>query len=135
LAAANQALSYLKETNEPGITYVSDPSHLSPIFSGTIVLVAYADAYFGGDFDTSKSMTGYVILMNNSPVAWKSARQPTITLSTSAAETVAMAKAAVMTNHLRMMAHELGIQQQDPTAMHVDNRSAITVSEIHRTLM
>jgi hypothetical protein len=127
--AANRALCYLKETVDLGITYVSDPSLLSPIFSGLNVLVAYADADFGGDLDTSKSMTGYVILMNNGPIAWKSARQPTVTLATSAAETVSMAKATVMSNHLRMMAFDLGFPQHDPTAMHVDNRTAITVGE------
>mmetsp|Transcript_55929 Transcript_55929/g.117024 ORF Transcript_55929/g.117024 Transcript_55929/m.117024 type:complete len:2321 (-) Transcript_55929:82-7044(-) len=129
LLAANRALQYLKDTMEIGITYVSDSSLLSPIFAGLNTIVGYSDADFGGDLDTSKSMTGYVILMNNGPIAWKSGRQTNVALSTSAAETVALMKATVMIKHLRMMLFDLGMPQCEPTTVHVDNKAAICVSE------
>jgi len=102
---------------------------LSPIFAGLNTIVGYSDADFGGDSDRSKSMTRYVILMNNGPMVWKSGRQTNVALSTSAAETVALMKATVMIKHLRMMLLDLGMPQHVPTTVHVDNKAAICVSE------
>ena len=42
------------------------------MFPGLNVLVAYSDADFAGDLDTSQSTTGYLVLMNNGPFVWKS---------------------------------------------------------------
>ena len=48
-------------------------------------------------------MTGYLVLMSNGPIAWKSGRQLSIALATSAAETVALMKVCVVTKHLIQM--------------------------------
>ena len=66
-----------------GITYVSDPTRLAQLFPGLHVLLAYSNADFAGDLDTLRSMTGYLVLMNNGPIAWKSGRQLSIALATS----------------------------------------------------
>ena len=129
LLAVDRALQYLKDTVELGITYVSDPALLSPLFPGLNVIIAYSDSDFAGCLDTSKSMTGYVVMMNAGAIAWKSSRQATIALATSAAETVSMMKVTVIVKHLRQMLHDLDCAQEAPTPEHLDNKTSIIIGE------
>lgn len=129
LQSINRAFQYLKDTTDRGITYVSDSTLLSPIFSDLNQLVAYSDADFAGCLDSAKSTTGFVILMNNGPIIWKASRQPTVMLSTSAAETQALMKTTVWAEHLRNMLDNMGSRQQNPTVIYCDNRTAIYVAE------
>ena len=129
MAAADCALQYLKDTVDLGVTYASDSKDLNVLFPGLNVLVAYSDADFAGCLDTAKSMTGYVVMMNGGPIAWKAGRQANVALSTSAAETTAIMKVTVVIKHLRQMLSDMGSQQHAPTTVHVDNKTAIYVSE------
>ncbi|KAG5862508.1 hypothetical protein JTB14_019904 [Gonioctena quinquepunctata] len=47
------------------------------------------DADFGGDLDTKKSRSGYIFLLNESPVTWASERQQVVAPSTTEAEYIA----------------------------------------------
>ena len=129
LQAANRVLQYLCGTIDKGITYVSDSTLLSPIYPDLNRLVAFSDADFAGCLDTAKSMTGFVVLMNNSLIAWKAGRQASVMLSTSAAETQALMKATIIVTHLRCMLHDMKCQQVNPTVTYVDNKTAMYVSE------
>jgi hypothetical protein len=129
MAAADRALQYLKDTVDLGVTYASDSKDLNVLFPGLNTLVAYSDADFAGCLDTAKSMTGYVVMMNGGPIAWKAGRQANVALSTSAAETTAIMKVTVVIKHLRQMLSDMGSQQHAPTTVHVDNKTAIYVSE------
>ncbi|CAN0484792.1 unnamed protein product [Discosporangium mesarthrocarpum] len=55
------------------------------------VLVGYADSDWGTDPETRRSVTGYLLLVNNSPVAWRSKLQGLVSLSSLGAEWTAMA--------------------------------------------
>jgi hypothetical protein len=56
-----------------------------------IILVGYVDADWRGAEDR-KSTTGYLFLLNNSPISWTSKKQQTVTLSFTEAEYVALAQ-------------------------------------------
>ncbi len=50
---------------------------------------------------TSRSTTGYMILMNGDVVAYYSGRQSTAALCTAMAETIALAETVVKIKHMR----------------------------------
>ncbi|CAN0483121.1 unnamed protein product [Discosporangium mesarthrocarpum] len=50
------------------------------------VFVGYADFDWGTDLETRRSVTGYLLLVNNSPVAWRSKLQGLVSLSSLEAE-------------------------------------------------
>ena len=77
--AVKRIFAYLKGTINHGILFVQDKTGL----------IAYADADYAGDTDTRRSTTGYILTLNNGPIAWCSRRQKSTTLSTTEAEYVA----------------------------------------------
>ena len=85
LKMARNVFRYLKYTKKYGILYknVEDKKELK--------MVAYSDSDWAGDKDTSKSTSGYIILINGSPLSWKSKKQGVIADSTMQAEFIAMA--------------------------------------------
>ena len=50
----------------------------------------FSDASWGSDVDTSYSVSGLLVLIGNSPIIWRSARQTIIAQSTMEAETMAL---------------------------------------------
>eukprot|EP00961_Rhodomonas_salina_P187794 2534492-Rhodomonas_salina.1 len=81
LRAARRVLAYLVGTQDLEITYSrpDDPSQINKLFG-------WVDSDYAADPDTSKSVTGYIVSMNNGPIAWKSKRQSCVTLSSAEAE-------------------------------------------------
>uniref|UniRef100_A0A3Q7G1D9 Reverse transcriptase Ty1/copia-type domain-containing protein n=1 Tax=Solanum lycopersicum TaxID=4081 RepID=A0A3Q7G1D9_SOLLC len=58
------------------------------------LVTGYSDSDYAGDVDTRRSMTGYVSTLGGSVVSWKATLQPTVTLSTTEAEYMALTEAA-----------------------------------------
>jgi hypothetical protein len=83
LHTAKCVLRYLQGTASLGVTYRPPPLRLH----------GYSDADWAGDIDTRRSTTGYVVMMNNGAIAWKSRRQPTVALSTMESEYMALTEA------------------------------------------
>ena len=81
--SVQRTLQYLRGTYDQGITY-SDPGR-----EKRDVLEGWVDSDFAADPDTRRSVTGYVLSLNNGPVSWKSKRQCCTTLSSAEAEFVA----------------------------------------------
>jgi hypothetical protein len=80
--AVKRILRYLKGTKE-----------LKLILGGNDIplkLKAYSDADLGGDLDKRRSTTGYVVMLGNSPISWKSRLQSTTAKSTVEAEYMAV---------------------------------------------
>ena len=66
-----RVLKYLKDTLTFGITYRPSPRRLA----------GYSDVDWAGDIDTRRSITGYVVMLNNGAISWRSQRQGMVALS------------------------------------------------------
>jgi len=124
MAAAKRVLRYLKGTLTFGITYRPPPKRLT----------GYSDANWGGDLDTRRSTTGYVVMINNGAAAWKSQLQVTVALSTMEAEYMALTEATKELIWIRNLLAELGYTNNkaganSPTELYSDNQSAIALAK------
>ena len=97
---------------------------------------AYADASFGSDVKTGKSISGYVIMMAGAPILWMSKRQRCVTTSTSESEYVALSGACREIIYIHGMFTELGLTRSlsrsgspPEISLGCDSASAIAVSE------
>src|SRR5205814_4744190 len=124
MAAAKRVLRYLKGTTTFGITYCPPPMRLT----------GYSDANWAGDIDNRRSTTGYVVMINNGAVAWRSQLQPTVALATMEAEYMALTEATKELIWIRNLLMELGYinnktDTKSPTDLYSDNQSAIALAK------
>ena len=129
LQVAHHADQYLKGSIHKTISDVLDSSLLSPLYPELNQLAPVSDADYAGCPDTAKSMTGYVVIMNGGPIAWKAGRQASVMLSTSAEKTQALTKVTVVVSHMLCMLHDMHCQQTQPTVIYVDTKTAMYVAE------
>jgi hypothetical protein len=70
---------YLKGTIDYGINFYTTPTKLT----------AYSDASYADDTNRN-STTGFILMLNNGPIAWSTKKQPIIALSSTEAEYIAL---------------------------------------------
>ncbi len=97
--------------------------------SNEMVLTAYSDADWGGDLNHRRSRTGFVVLLNNSPVVWVSKLQISISLSSTESEYVALSMCAKDVIWARNLLEQIGFMQKNPTTIYEDNGSCIKIAE------
>jgi hypothetical protein len=95
LAAAEQALVYLRGTYNEGTTYCNPGEERRNKLTG------WVDSDCAADPDTRKSMTGYLFSLNGGAVSWRSSRQGGVTLSSAEAEFVSASQAGQEAVYLR----------------------------------
>nr|XP_016494495.1 PREDICTED: uncharacterized mitochondrial protein AtMg00810-like [Nicotiana tabacum] len=83
LKAAYHLLRYLKRDPTLGV-FMSNTADWS--------VRAFCDFNWASCSDTRKFMSGYIILLGNSPVSWKSKKQETVSLSSAKAEYISLRK-------------------------------------------
>jgi hypothetical protein len=121
--AALKILKYLKTTKT-----------LSLVFNGmkNEEMVAYADASWASDQDNGRSVTGYVVLVNGTSVSWKSKRQPTVAMSSTEAEYMALFAVVQEVIWMRRLLNQVLFcengQVQEPTIVYQDNKSTILLA-------
>ncbi|KAE8681124.1 hypothetical protein F3Y22_tig00111342pilonHSYRG00188 [Hibiscus syriacus] len=118
--AAKRILRYLKGTIDFGLFYS---------VSNDYKLVGYSDNDWGGDIDNRRSTTGFVFFMGDIAFTWMSKKQPIVTLSTCEAEYVAATSCVCHAIWLRNLLKEIGLIQEEPTKVCVDNKSAIALAK------
>ena len=100
-------LQYIKATLHYKITYGGDSSKdLKPI--------GWVDADYGGDVDSRKSCMGYVFIQAGGPTAWSAQYQPTVALSMTKAEYMAVPHAAKQILWMDSEIEEVGYLQEKP---------------------
>ncbi|XP_055527727.1 uncharacterized protein LOC129720289 [Wyeomyia smithii] len=119
LTAAKRILRYLKGTKLMKLVYVKQNDKE---FEG------FSDADWGNDPESRRSITGYVFQFVGGSVSWSCRKQPTVALSTTEAEYMAMSAAAQEALWWRGFRSEIfGVHQ--PVQINCDNRSAICLAE------
>jgi hypothetical protein len=94
-------IRYLGATRDYGIVLNQTPSH---------ILTLYTDASHGDRQMDRKSVTGYVLFINGSPVDWCSRKQKSIAISTAEAEYVAISDSLRDVRPIAMMIEETSIR-------------------------
>ncbi len=88
-------------------------------------ITAYVDADHARDKLTRRSVTGIVILLNNTPIAWVSRRQKTVETSTYGSELVAARIAVDMIIEMRYKLRMLGVTMEDSSYLCGDNMAVV----------
>jgi hypothetical protein len=117
--AAQRVLKYLKGTSKYGLVY-----------DGTckeIVYELYTDASFANANEDRRSVTGYVAILADACITWKSARQDSVSISTAESELVAVSEGIKESEWLWFLLQELGFGQNHPISCWCDNQAAISI--------
>ena len=126
MAAVKHLTLYLKGSQELGLTY-SKPSNSRPMNQPDIFW-GFVDLDWAGCPDSSRSTTGFTLMLNGAAVAWKSKQQSVAVLSSAEAEFMA-ALALVQEVDLCLMFAGVGFSQPDPTCIYEVGDSIKQVEE------
>jgi hypothetical protein len=123
MEAAKRILRYIKGT-------VDFKLHLQAAGtdSDLPLLTGYSDADWGGDLVERKSTSGYVFRLGNAAISWQSKRQPTVALSSTESEYMALTLASKEAVWLRTFLLELGLAQDGATPIYEDNQGCIALA-------
>jgi len=114
----------LKRTPKLGVRYNRT------VFSNTddaLKLLCYADSDFAGDNSTCRSRSGHAIFLANSVIFWTSKLQPTVSLSSTAAEMTSLPELCRELVWIANMLNQLGFPQR-LVPVFEDNKAAITLT-------
>jgi hypothetical protein len=120
-------IKYLLQTKDYGLKIA--PKNTSENKNIIWKLKLYLDSDWASDVTTRKSITGFVILLNDTPILWRSQAQRTVSLSSTEAEYYAMAEATKEIKFVLQVLESLNLQVEKPTIVHMDNVGAIFVAE------
>jgi len=118
MAALEHLLKYISVTSGQGILLRGADS---------LKLTAYSDSDWASCPISRRSVTGYIVLLDKSPISWKSKKQNTVARSSAEAEYRAMAQAAAEVTWLVSLLQELGVSHLKPVTLHCDNQSALHI--------
>ena len=118
MKCAKHVLRYLKGTQDVGHNYNRDSR-----------LLIYCDSDWGSDSSDRKSITGYIVQYGGAPISWKSKKQPTVALSTTEAEYLALTEAIKEAIWMAQLFKQLNIPLTLPIPVYEDNNSCILLAE------
>ncbi|KAL8097768.1 hypothetical protein AgCh_030767 [Apium graveolens] len=119
LQALHHVLHYVHSTAGQGILLQG---------SSQLTLQAFSDSDWASCPNTRRSVTGYLVLLGNSPISWKSKKQSTVSRSSSEAEYRTMAAVASEITWLVRLPAELGITDLKPVKLRCDNQYALHIA-------
>ncbi|TID31301.1 hypothetical protein CANINC_000106, partial [Pichia inconspicua] len=112
VAAAKHVLRYIKGTLDHGIIYQKKDK---------FELVGYSDSDWAGDKFDRKSITGYVFILAGAAITWKSRKQPTVALSSTEAEYMALGDTVKELLWLIQLLNHIGMKFNSPPIIFEDN--------------
>lgn len=92
-------------------------------------LYGFCDADWASDIDKRRSCTGYLFKMCEGAITWASKRQPTIAISSTEAEYMAISSAIQEAIWLKQLASELQHSKVEGINLFCDNQGAIKLAE------
>jgi hypothetical protein len=93
------------------------PKDLPPEKRPRVRMTVYVDADHGYDLATRRSITGILVMLNNTPIRWISKRQNTVETSIYGSEFVASRIDTELILEIRYMLQSLGVELDGPTLM------------------
>uniref|UniRef100_A0AAV1U9T2 Reverse transcriptase Ty1/copia-type domain-containing protein n=1 Tax=Peronospora matthiolae TaxID=2874970 RepID=A0AAV1U9T2_9STRA len=121
--AVKRIFRYLQGTKTHGICYKP---------SARIDFRGYSDADWAGDLTDRKSTSGYTFMLLGAPVSWGSKKQPSVSLSTTEAEYIALSLAIQEGKWIHRLLCEIvmAANEEGPELMiHEDNQSCIKMTK------
>lgn len=116
LGAAKHILRYIKGTITFGLTFSAKGRQIG--------LSAYADSAYANSAK-SRSTTGFIFMINGTPITWTSRKQSITAQSTTEAEYMAVSEAAKQAIWIRHFLYTIGRGLTGPTIIYEDNQGAI----------
>ena len=98
-------------------------------FIQDLQVCAYSDADWAASKENQRCMSGIMVMMNGSPVIFKSRLQRAVALSTAEAEYVALSLCIQEVIWIKSLLKELGIQKESAITVYEDNLSAIAIAK------
>ena len=126
LQMAKRVVRYLKHTKRAHIRYRHD-THKTD--KSDINVTIFIDADYANDISDRRSITGYLSLINDSPVSWTSKKQQTVALSSTEAEYMAASEGVREALWTRRLLQELSYVFHAPLTIREDNNSTIHISQ------
>ena len=108
--------------------YLKGTKYYGLRFTDNINLNVYVDADLGGDEETKRSTTGFIINMGNTPISWYSKLQHCVSISTAESEYYSLNECASKCMWLKNFLEELNINT-GTIKIRIDNKAAIYNSE------
>jgi len=118
--ALEHTLRYLTGSSGQGILLQANCS---------LSLQAFSDSDWASCLFTRRSVTGYLLLLGNSPISWKSKKQSTVSKSSTEAEYRPLSQAAAEVTWLVRLLSELGVPHTQPVTLHCDSQSALQLAK------
>jgi hypothetical protein len=118
-ATANHIFKYIRGTSELGI-----------MFDGKVGLEmrGYSDANWGGEVDR-KSVGGYLFCLAGGAVSWAAKKQPTVALSSTESEYMALTQAVKESIWIQCLIKEIGISVAHANVIYADNQGSIALAK------
>ncbi|KAJ9542361.1 hypothetical protein OSB04_028867 [Centaurea solstitialis] len=113
--ALKRLLRYLKGTIHHGLFLKRKSS---------LYLTALSDSNWGGISDGGRSTTTYILYVGTNIISWKSARQKSVSRSSTEAEYKALANVASEISWVQNLLFELGVCTTSPPTLFCDNTGA-----------
>lgn len=117
--AVKRILRYLKGTAGAQLRFCKSKSN---------EVVGFCDADWANDSDDRRSTTGYVFYSGKAAVSWNTKKQPTVALSSTEAEYMAVSSAVQEAIWLKSLQRELVPYTSKTTTINCDNKGAICLA-------
>jgi hypothetical protein len=117
--AVKQIIRYLKGTQFRGLVLGGTGGELQ----------GYVDSDHAGDKDTRRSTTGYIFYLFGGPISWNCKTQPTVALSSTEAEYMALSSSAQEAIWLIGILNSLGINNHETVTLFCDNQGSIKLAK------
>lgn len=100
-------------------------------------LHAFSDSDWGGVTTVGRSITAYLLYLGSNIISWKSARQKSVSRSSTKAEYKALANAAAEIAWVQNLLAELDIGIKQPSNLYYDNTSAtyVCANPVYHSIM
>jgi hypothetical protein len=133
LQYANRVLSYLRNTKYYAIEFSDSVCQPAEGETGDgEVLQLSSDASFADDPETRKSTQGYLMKLFNGPIMWQSAKQKTVTTSTTEAELVSLSNTARETMSLYRLFAQMQFDPEQLPCILCDNKQTVGLVQKER---